>query len=253
MQNKSTVSRFSDRVANYVKFRPGYPAGVLGLFRDRMGLTASTVLADVGSGTAISSKLFVENGNVVYGVEPNEAMRVAAEEQMRQFPNFRSIDGTSEHTTLPAESVDFVIAAQAFHWFDPRPTRVEFHRILRKPGHIALIWNERQLESTAFLREYEQFLLKYGNDYKEVRHENINDKKLSAFFQSDYESASFENRQVHDLEGLTGRMLSASYMPNKADQRFTTMMDELNVLFEKHARQGKIEIIYDTNVYYSRV
>jgi hypothetical protein len=149
--------------------------------------------------------------------------------------------------------MDFVIAAQAFHWFDPVPTRAEFHRILRKPGYIALIWNERQLDSTPFLQEYEQFLMKYGNDYKEVRHENVSDEKLAGFFQADYEHATFDNVQFHDFEGLKGRMLSASYMPNESDPRFPTMIDELSGLFEKHAKQGKIEIIYDTNVYYSRV
>ncbi|HYJ89857.1 MAG TPA: class I SAM-dependent methyltransferase, partial [Pyrinomonadaceae bacterium] len=142
----NTVERFSNRVANYVKYRPGYPAEVLQLFRDKMNLTKASVMADIGTGPGISARMFVENGNIVYGVEPNDAMRAAAEEIFRKFPNFHSVNGDSENTTLPDASLDFVIAAQAFHWFKPEPTRDEFRRILKPGGYVALIWNLRQLD-----------------------------------------------------------------------------------------------------------
>ncbi len=118
-----TVERFSNRVENYVKYRPGYPREVLDLFRDEMNLTENSVIADIGSGTGISAKLFLENGNEVFGVEPNAAMRGAAEEFLREFPKFKSVDGTAENTNLPDNSVDLVVAAQAFHWFDKDKTR----------------------------------------------------------------------------------------------------------------------------------
>src|SRR6476661_7118338 len=107
------IERFSNRVDNYVKYRPGYPSAILDLFRDEMNLGTHSVVADIGSGTGLSAKLFLENGNKVYGVEPNAAMRAAAEEFLKPFPNFVSVDGTSEDTTLPNDSVDIVIAAQA--------------------------------------------------------------------------------------------------------------------------------------------
>src|SRR5687767_15378176 len=126
----NTVTRFSNRVANYVKYRPGYPREVLDLFKTEMGLTQESVIADIGSGTGLSSRLFVENGNTVYGVEPNAAMREAARAYLREFPNFIDHDGTAEETNLDNSSLDFVIAAQAFHWFDAEKTRDEFRRIL---------------------------------------------------------------------------------------------------------------------------
>ena len=141
----NTVERFSNRVANYVKYRPGYPKEILDVFRDEMNLRTDSIIADVGSGTGISSKVFLENGNKVHGVEPNAAMREAAEEFLNNFPQFESVDGTSEATNLPDDSVDFIIAAQAFHWFEPNKTRPEFKRILREGGYVALIWNERQI------------------------------------------------------------------------------------------------------------
>src|SRR5258708_34875832 len=149
----NTVERFSNRVQNYVKSRPGYPPEVLDLFKNELGLTAGSVIADIGSGTGISSRMFLENDNIVYGVEPNDAMRAAADRYLAGFHGFRSIKGTAENTGLPDDSVDFVIAAHAFHWFNQREAHREFARILKSSGYLALIWNERQLGTTPFLRE----------------------------------------------------------------------------------------------------
>jgi len=245
-----SVLRFSDRVANYVKYRPDYPREIIGFLETKCGLTHETVIADVGCGTGISSRVFLENCNRVIGVEPNAVMRAAAEDQLSEFAEFIAVDGTSDHTTLPDGSVDMVVAAQAFHWFDAEKTRPEFERILRPGGHIVLIWNERQLDTTPFLIEYEAFLIKYAYDYGNVRHENIHAEELSNFFQKTYGSATFPNIQVFDFDGLKGRMLSASYMPNESDAVFPEMIEELRALFAKHAENGRIKVFYDTNVYH---
>ena len=214
---------------------------------------AGSVIADIGCGTGISSRLFLENGNPVIGVEPNAGMRAAADVYLAEFPDFTSVDGTSDKTTLADGSVDFVVAAQAFHWFDPEKTRPEFHRILKPGGHIVLIWNERQLDTTPFLIEYEAFLLRYAYDYGSVRHENIEAEQLDAFFRSEYGSATFQNVQVFDFDGLKGRMLSASYMPSETDAVFPAMIEELRTVFANHAENGRIRVFYDTRVYCSRI
>ncbi|HUR97412.1 MAG TPA: class I SAM-dependent methyltransferase [Pyrinomonadaceae bacterium] len=247
-----TIHRFSNRVANYAKYRPGYPPEILELFKNAMGLTVDSVLADVGSGTGLSAKLFLENGSTVYGVEPNAAMREAAEDYLKEFPNFISHEGTAEDTSLPDSSIDFVIAAQAFHWFHPERTLTEFTRILRPGGHVSLIWNERQLDTTEFLRDYELLLKKHANDYDKVRHENIDHEKLARFFGPDYERATYSNEQVFDLEGLRGRVLSSSYMPAEDDPAFPALEKELTGLFAKYAENGKIKVFYDTNIYYKQ-
>ena len=247
----STVERFSNRVENYAKYRPGYPPEMLEFFKDHLGLRPDHVIADVGSGTGLSSKPFLENGNMVYGVEPNAGMRAAAEGSLKEFKNFRSIDGASAKTTLDGGSVDFIIAAQAFHWFAPVQTRAEFKRILKPNGYVALIWNERQLHSTPFLREYEQLLLEFATDYERVRHENVDEKKLSSFFQRSFQKRTFANNQIHDFEGLKGRLLSSSYMPAEGES-FEAMINDLRALFAKHDEDGKITILYDTNVFCSQ-
>lgn len=247
-----TVNRFSNRVENYVKYRPGYPPEVLETFRAEMNLTENSVIADIGSGTGISAKVFLENGNTVFGIEPNAAMREAAEEFLNNFPKFKSIDGTAENTTLSDSSVDFITAAQAFHWFDPAKTRAEFGRILRAEGFVVLIWNERQLNTNGFLREYENLLIKFGSDYEKVRHDNIDEKKLRDFFQTDFSRKKFQNVQRLDFQGLKGRLLSLSYMPSETDKLFEPMITELQSLFDKYAENGKIEILYDTNIFYTQ-
>lgn len=245
-----TAERFSDRIENYVKYRPGYPSAMMEFFCERLGLTGRSVVADIGSGTGLSSKPFLEFGCKVYGVEPNAGMRAAAESFLSEFPNFVSIDGTSAGTGLGDSSCDLVIAAQAFHWFEPESTRAEFKRILKPGGRVALIWNERHLDSTEFLKEYEKLLLKYGRDYSEVRHEQIDDGVLRQSFGVEISKAAFPNSQDFDFTGLRGRLLSSSYMPDEADPVFPQLEKELAALFTNHAESGKIKVFYDTNIFY---
>jgi len=248
----NTVERFSDRVENYIKYRPTYPPWVLQLFRDKMGLTSVSVMADIGSGPGISARQFLENSNTVYCVEPNDAMRTAAEKLLAGYEGFHSVKGDSEHSGLPDASIDFVTAAQAFHWFKPEPTKKEFRRILKPGGYVALIWNLRQLDTTPFLKEYEQFILDHATDYAAVRHDNITEAEIGEFFQGPFERAVFPNVQVFDLAGLKGRLFSSSYMPPEGTEKGKIVEGGLLELFTKHASNGKIEIFYDTNVFYSK-
>ncbi len=249
---KNTVERFSNRVENYVKYRPDYPPEVLDLFRDEMNLHEDSIVADVGAGTGISARMFLANGNRVYAVEPNAAMREAAQNYLKDFSQLEIVDGTAENTNLPDDSVDFVIAAQAFHWFDWQKTNVEFKRILRENGYAALIWNERLLEANDFLREYEAILKKFGTDYDQTRHDNIEEKVLREFFRAEFRRKTFSNVQTVDFDGLKGRVLSSSYMPSEESANFDPMVNELQRVFAKYAENGKIQILYDTNVFYTR-
>lgn len=248
-----TVARFTNRVENYVKYRPSYPPEILDLFRREMNLQTDSIVADIGAGTGISAKLFLENGNFVIAVEPNAAMREAAAKFLREFPKLKLVDGTSGNTNLENESVDFVVAAQAFHWFIAEKTRAEFQRILKNEGFVALIWNERQLDANDFLRDYERFLHEFATDYAEVRHENVSEEIIKEFFQSNYKKATFENSQTFDFEGLKGRLLSSSYAPTEAHPKFAPMIERLRNLFAQYAENNKIRILYDTNIYYGQI
>jgi SAM-dependent methyltransferase len=246
-------SRFSSRVENYIKFRPGYPAAVIKLLERECGLTQHSVIADIGSGTGILSELFLKHGNKVFCVEPNAEMRLAAERLLNQFGNFASVGAAAEDTGLLANSVDFVVAGQAFHWFDPQKARAEFQRILKPDGWVVLIWNERRLDSTAFLRAYEQLILRWGTDYEKVRHENTT-KNINEFFAPEpFKVSKLDNIQVFDLAGLEGRVFSASYTPEPGNPNFEPMLRALRELFAEHATNGTVAFEYDTALYYGQV
>jgi len=250
---KDPTERFSNRVENYVKYRPGYPPEILRLFDEEIGLTADSIIADIGSGTGISARMFLENGNRVFAVEPNDAMRAAADASLSSYQNYYSVKGTAENTTLAEDSIDIAIAAQAFHWFDIEPTRAEFERIVKQKGYIALIWNEPELDTTPFLIEYEAFLNKYADDYANVRHDNVNNETLNIFFRGAFNTREFANRQVLDIEGLRGRILSSSYMPTPEAANYWMMNKDLVSLFAKHAESDRIEVLYRTKIYYKQV
>ena len=244
------TNRFSSRVENYVKFRPDYPPGVLDVLRARCGLTAATVVADVGSGTGIFTRQLLANGNPVHGIEPNRAMRETAEELLAAFPDFHSVDGTAEASTLPDRSVGLVVAAQAFHWFDRTHARAEFTRILQPGGWMALIWNDRLLDRTPFLIEYEELLREFGTDYLAVRHQHLDLAQVRRFVGSDEVSLTvLENRQSLDYAGLAGRLLSSSYAPETGHPSHEPMLRRLREIFDRRQADGRVSLDYETQIY----
>ncbi|HEX7294176.1 MAG TPA: class I SAM-dependent methyltransferase, partial [Pyrinomonadaceae bacterium] len=255
IQNKAmqSVERFSGRVENYARYRPGYPTAIIDLLKGECGLTAESVIADIGSGTGKLSDIFLANGNVVIGVEPNASMRAAAESILAPWEKFRSVDGTAESTTLDDASVDFVLAGQAFHWFDIKKTKSEFKRILKPNGWVVIVWNERQTDTTPFLCAYEQLLLTYGTDYQDVRHENAEPTVRELFAPRNLRFAQFPNHQQFNFEALRGRLLSSSYTPEPSSPAFEPMLTELESIFNEYQERGVVRFQYDTRVFYERL
>ena len=253
MPASNATSRFSDRVENYVRYRPGYPAEVLRTLNTACGLSPGHVVADIASGTGIWTRMLLQNGNQVFGVEPNPEMREAGERLLAIFPHFTGVAGTAEATTLPDHSVDFVTAAQAAHWFDRERARREFVRILKPGGWLVLLWNERLTDSTNFLRDYEQLLLTYGTDYQDVRHERTTDAVNEFFDPAPFEERSFRMRQEFDYGGVEGRLLSSSYAPGPEHPQHAPMLQELRRIFEDCAVRGRVAFEYKTRLYFGRL
>jgi ubiquinone/menaquinone biosynthesis C-methylase UbiE len=257
--SKSPTARFSDRVENYVRYRPGYPPEVLDLIRTECGLQPSHIVADIASGTGVFTRLLLENGNSVFAVEPNPEMRAMGIHQLESLQSLQfnarlvSVDGTAEETTLGSASVDFVTAAQAAHWFDLPSARAEFARILKPEGWCVLIWNERRTATTPFLRDYEQLLLTYGTDYKEVRHERTTAMIHEFFAPGSHQERVFSLRQQFDYEGTAGRLLSSSYAPLEGHPNHAPMMRDLQRIFRAHATDNIVEFEYNTRVYYGHL
>jgi SAM-dependent methyltransferase len=253
MLASNSVQRFSNRVEDYLRYRPGYPRAILDALREECGLTPESVIADAGSGTGLLTQLFLANGNLVYGVEPNVAMREACEHALEGQPNFRSVAGSAEATTLPDASVDFVVAGQAFHWFEMKAAREEFRRLLKPGGWVAVIWNERR-KDTPFLRDYEHLLRTYGTDYKQVAARYPTQARMEEFFGAGaFHHKFFANVQDFHFDGLRGRLLSASYAPPRGHPKHEPMLAELRRLFEAHEKDGRVRVEYITRLYYGHM
>jgi len=243
------TQRFSNRVQDYARYRPGYPDGVIKYLQNTHGITNQKVIADIGAGTGISASLFLSEGYPVIAVEPNGPMREKAEQLFGDNPNFRSQAGSAENTGLESGSVDAIVCFQAFHWFDRGKARTEFDRILKPDGLVALVWNERRVR-TPFEQEYEKLILKYAIDYVQVDHRQIGPDDLREFFRpGTYSEINFPNKQSFDLKGLMGRLASSSYIPPPGSDGYKAMTTDLKTLFEKHHLNGIIDINYITRVY----
>ncbi len=243
--------RFSDLVDDYVKYRPGYPEGIIKILQNEYNLSGSSVIADIGSGTGKLSGLFLKNGNTVYAVEPNAEMRNAAEKIYAGNKNFISINASAEKTTLKDNCVDFIISGQAFHWFDRQITKHEFSRILKDNGFIALIWNKR--DNTAnIMKEYDRILLKYCSEYKKIGYDLYKESEIIKYFSPNKVSEySISNNQMFSLDELIGRVRTTSYCPKENSKAFKSMMEELQIHFLKYKENEKIRFITNTVMFVS--
>jgi SAM-dependent methyltransferase len=257
MDSAHSTKRFSTRVEFYLRARPRYPAALLHFFQTELHLTPTQTIADIGSGTGFLTELFLRNGNPVFAVEPNPEMRSAAEIYLADFPNFHSISATAEATTLPPASVDFIVAGQAFHWFDPTAARKEFLRILKPAGTVVLIWNERRLQDFPFAEAYDQLIKQFQTDPEVVKARSLigtDQTTLHAFFAPALcQQRTFDNPQQLDRQGLIDRIFSSSYMPLPGSPRHAELLQAINAVFDAHQDNGTVTMPHDTEVFFGRL
>ena len=242
--------RFSDRAHAYARGRPGYPAQIAQHLARELALPAGAVIVDLGSGTGLSSLIFLQAGFRVLGVEPNARMRALAEQALAGMPGFVSVAGSAQATTLPQASADCVVAAQAFHWFDLDAARAEALRILRERPRAALIWNVRRTQESEFSRGYERLLLQFGGEYPQIRERHTDEESIGAFFGGPHwRRADFPHATGLDFELLTARVHSTSYLPAPDQSAYEPMMRSLRQLFDATQRDGRVVMEYDARVY----
>lgn len=265
---ESPKTRFSGRAGNYARYRPGYPKEILAFLESRCAFTDDSVVADLGSGTGILSAMFLENGNRVFAVEPNEEMREAAERLLGRgasLPRFESVAGSAEATTLADGSVDLVAVGNSFHWFDHDAVGPEFSRILKPGGSVAIVWNVPRNTGTPFLEALERLLSEYRTRIVEnptgiASEEDIYDR-TEAFFggsaaggsRRNYAQTRFPNSQHLDLEGLKGLVLSYSNVPAEGEPGAAAMLRDLTAVFRANESGGEVVMQYVARVYCGRL
>lgn len=247
------TERFTERVKNYVLYRPHYPEEIIPFLSEKTGLKKEWIIADIGSGTGISAELFVNNGNRVYGIEPNENMRQSAEAKFKGNTHFTSINATAEATSLPANSVDMVVVAQACHWFDKSMSKIEFQRILKPGGYLVLMWNDRNM-SSEFQQAYERMLEDFALEYDKVNHRKVEEGLVESLFAPHpHAFHAFQHSQFFDFESLKGRLLSSSYAPLEPHPNYPLIIQRLREIFDRYSVNSKVEFDYNCNLYFGRI
>ncbi|MGD0477139.1 MAG: class I SAM-dependent methyltransferase [Nitrososphaerales archaeon] len=249
---KEFVRKFQGRADIYAKYRPSYPIGVLLTLRREIGFDQERVVADIGSGTGILSELFLENGNRVYCVEPNEDMRRVAEERLRRYaPRYISVNGTAEATNLKSDSIDLVAVGQALHWFDVEKTRAEFARILRRGGYVSIVYNHRKREG-GVEEAYGRVIDRFAKNRAAVP--EVDDAYVARFLKNrEFKKSGMPNSQSLDFKGMLGRLASASYMPPPDNREWIEVEKEVRGIFDEHGSSGFVMLHYDTILYLGRI
>ena len=238
------LNRFCDRAGDYAKYRPSYPSAAIDTILEGLGSPSQLVAADVGAGTGISARLLAERRVRVLAIEPNVAMRQAA--QFHPLVQFQ--DATAETTNLPDASVNLVACFQAFHWFNPKPTLQEFHRILKSPGRLPIVWNERSSHDE-FTASYTRLLQIASNYHPAEEHRVTIEPLLSSPLFSNVQNYTFVYKQEVDLAGLIGRATSSSYIPREGVLH-QQLVSSLQQLYESTCNEhGLVRLVYRTLVY----
>lgn len=246
-----TTERFSSRVANYIKWRPDYPQALYKALLEHGVLTPEAVIADIGAGTGISAQLFAAHNHTVMAVEPNQPMREAGQAALAKQPLVSWHNGTADKTGLPSHSADAVIAAQAWHWFDTPETKTEFKRILKPAGQVVLIWNDRITTGDGFSEVYEDALRYFAIDYDKVNHKQFGEDAFNQLWGNNkWKEITVDNVQHLTFEGLLGRVLSSSYMPDEQHPEFEFMKHVLKKIFLRYQENGTIAMRYNTRAFH---
>lgn len=258
----NSTTRFSGRSKQYVKYRPSYPPQVINHLRETIGWTQEKRIADVGAGTGIFTKLLLEQGNEVIAIEPNDDMRIELTEQLQAYykeqnalqSNKLSVrNGSAEKTGLTDHSVDGIVCAQSFHWFDQERARTEFIRVLKPQADVVLLWNQRDVQASEFVRDYESLFMQYGEQYDQVKHKQMSVKALATFFCSKPQLVSFYYEQPLQYEQLIGRIQSSSFSITEQDVRYEAFMNDIKALFSRYEQAGIVTMIYRTDVYWGKL
>lgn len=247
-----SFARTPSMIEIYLKCRPNYPRKLIDFLYDECGFSWDSIIADIGSGTGTFTRLLLERGSRVVGIEPNREMRQTAERLLADdFPRFVSLDATAENTTLSDASINQIVCAQSFHLFDAEKCRREFARIIKPGGMIALICIRPVHGGDEFSREYEALVSKYelsrnggrGSE-ADIYSEFLDKSSMSVF--------SVPGQIVLDAEGLKARTFTLFHLPSPGEDGYDEIMEDLEILFELYNTSGKIVLRYKTEAYAGR-
>lgn len=249
LMQQDSVRRFSYRAGNYDKFRPNYPEALIEYLHASTPIRSDHVIADIAAGTGIFTEQVAAWGNRVYAIEPNPYMRRIASQRLVALDRCILLEGTAESTGLPDDSIDIIVSAQAFHWFDLVRTKAEFRRVGRNSPRVAIVWNLRNTD-TPFESAYETLIRRYAVDYLNVSQRKMNTVDVLSFFAPAVpEYRVFGHVDFLTHEQLRGRTCSYSFMPDGRSLLLPDMLASLATLFDTHQKGGKVRLSYKARLF----
>jgi ubiquinone/menaquinone biosynthesis C-methylase UbiE len=240
--------RYSKKAGVYHRARSSYPKEIVReMFKNINNINVSPVVIDVGAGTGKFTSLLLEQGSIVYAVEPNQAMREQLTLAYGHNPNLHIITATAEKTTLPSGVADLIVVAHAFHWFDVDECKKEFSRVLKNDGKVCLVWNWYAIKRESAMKEYYDLIRECAT--KEISRENKMNPELFDIFFAQYETTSYPNDRQLDFQTVLQLSESANYSPVEGEQGYEIMCSRLQEWFNKHQKNGSVKFSYDATLY----
>lgn len=252
---KQGSERYSDKTEDYAKYRPNFPDELVEYLYMKGDISNTAVIADIGSGTGRFTRLLLEKGNLVYGVEQNNEMRIKAEELLSQFSKFVSIKGSAERTGLEDKSIDLITIAQAFHWFNKEESLMEFKRILKDNGQVFIVWDDFVSDYNDFTKELSAASSTFRNvqPQSDVKKSTRNEMIEEFFKDNKYITTTFMREIYQGFDGIKGGMLSASYAPKLGEENYEVFILELQRVFDKYQNNGSVCTAFRSVCYLGRL
>lgn len=243
----NNTQKFSGKADAYASARPSYPNALYVYLKNEYDLGMDTVIADIASGTGKFTQPLLQAGCTVYAVEPNDDMRRQAEKLLGKYDHFISVNGSAENTGLTDHSVDFVSAAQAFHWFDAQLFKAECKRILKSNCKVFILYNSHDAEAPVTVRLAE-VCRALCPDFKGFSG-GMKSKNVESFFGGKFDFLTFKNDLNYTRKTFVERMLSSSYAPREEEENYPAFVSELGAVFDAFSKDGILHMPNNTELY----
>ena len=239
-------NEFYNKANEYAIGRPTYPEEIIKKIKE-LGIGKHSTIADIGAGTGLLTRMLNELDCMILAVEPNIEMLNECKKYCSTLTNIEYINAPAESTQIKEHSLDLIIIAQAFHWFDKDLCKAEFKRILKDNGYIIFLWNDMQIHNE-FTKEYMSIIHKYKIKTTAAISNFDPDQEKYNFLGQEYEKIYYTNLQLLDLEGIIGNASSLSYTPSKLHSNYVEFERELKNLFFKYEEDGQVILHYKTEM-----
>lgn len=211
---------FAGTASYYARFRPGYPAELVGTVARMAGLGSTSRVIDIGSGTGHLTVSLAPLVGTIIALEPSPDMnREATDAAARaRVTNLTVVEGDSNDLErFEVAEFDCACFAAAFHWTDRDRTLLALDRVIAQGGAVVVVSGAAAAERPAWQDAVDKVRTDFlgpvrraGSgtyDHPRDRHEVV----LARSSFSEVFARTFSWTRSSTVDELVGRQLSFSY------------------------------------------